>query len=56
MHICVDIPKANNLTPNDDLPKLVATSGRTEEAVKIILDDVRIAMFYCLHLSLYYII
>jgi fatty acid synthase len=46
--------KANNSTSNDDLPKLVAVSGRTEEAVKIILDDVRIAMFYWLHLSLHY--
>lgn len=32
--------KINNGTPNDDLPRLVAVSGRTEEAVKIILDDV----------------
>ncbi|XP_071569313.1 fatty acid synthase-like [Temnothorax nylanderi] len=33
--------KINNGAPNDDLPRLVAVSGRTEEAVKIILDDVR---------------
>ncbi|TGZ54716.1 Fatty acid synthase [Temnothorax longispinosus] len=33
--------KINNGTPNDNLPRLVAVSGRTEEAVKIILDDVR---------------
>lgn len=36
--------KINNEAPrdgvNDDLPRLVAVSGRTEEAVKIILDDV----------------
>jgi len=45
--------KANNLTSND-LPKLIAVSGRTKAAVKIILDDVRITMFYCLYLSLRY--
>ncbi|XP_071580834.1 fatty acid synthase-like [Temnothorax nylanderi] len=33
--------KINNSALNDDLPRLVAVSGRTEEAVKIILDDVR---------------
>ncbi|XP_071649697.1 fatty acid synthase-like isoform X2 [Temnothorax longispinosus] len=33
--------KINNGAPNDDLPRLVAVSGRTEEAVKIILDNVR---------------
>ncbi|XP_071628686.1 fatty acid synthase-like isoform X1 [Temnothorax longispinosus] len=33
--------KINNAALNDDLPRLVAVSGRTEEAVKIILDDVR---------------
>ncbi|XP_071581800.1 fatty acid synthase-like [Temnothorax nylanderi] len=33
--------KINNGPLNDDLPRLVAVSGRTEEAVKSILDDVR---------------
>ncbi|XP_071569097.1 fatty acid synthase-like [Temnothorax nylanderi] len=33
--------KINNGAPNDDLPRLVAVSGRTEEAVKIIFDYVR---------------
>ncbi|XP_071569269.1 fatty acid synthase-like isoform X2 [Temnothorax nylanderi] len=33
--------KINNAALNDDLPRLVAVSGRTAEAVKIILDDVR---------------
>ncbi|XP_071653559.1 fatty acid synthase-like isoform X2 [Temnothorax longispinosus] len=33
--------KINNRALNNDLPRLVAVSGRTEEAVKIILDDVR---------------
>ncbi|XP_011883918.1 PREDICTED: fatty acid synthase-like, partial [Vollenhovia emeryi] len=33
--------KVNNGAPNDDLPRLVIVSGRTEEAVKVILDDVR---------------
>ncbi|XP_024878981.1 LOW QUALITY PROTEIN: fatty acid synthase-like [Temnothorax curvispinosus] len=33
--------KINDAALNDDLPRLVAVSGRTEEAVKIILDDVR---------------
>ena len=32
--------KVNNGALNDDLPRLVTVSGRTEEAVKIILDDV----------------
>lgn len=32
--------KINNGVPNDDLPRLVIVSGCTEEAVKIILDDV----------------
>lgn len=32
--------KINNGAPNDDLPRLVIISGRTKEAVKIILDDV----------------
>ncbi|XP_077270184.1 fatty acid synthase-like [Temnothorax americanus] len=34
-------PKINNGASNDDLPRLVAVSGRMEEAVKIILNDVR---------------
>ncbi|XP_039308554.1 fatty acid synthase isoform X2 [Solenopsis invicta] len=33
--------KINNGAPNDDLPRLVAVSGRTEEAVRIILDDLQ---------------
>ncbi|XP_039312737.1 fatty acid synthase [Solenopsis invicta] len=33
--------KINNGASNDDLPRLVAVSGRTEEAVRIILDDLR---------------
>jgi len=32
--------KIKNGAPRDDLPRLVAVSGRTEEAVKIILDNV----------------
>ncbi|KAL0099538.1 hypothetical protein PUN28_019748 [Cardiocondyla obscurior] len=32
--------KINNGTPDDDLPRLVAVSGRTEEAVKTIFNDV----------------
>lgn len=32
--------KINNGSPNDDLSRLVIVSGRTEEGVKIILDDV----------------
>jgi len=32
--------KINNGAPNDNLPRLVVVSGRTEEGVKIILDDV----------------
>lgn len=32
--------KINNGLPSDELPRLVAISGRTEEAVKIFLDDV----------------
>lgn len=46
--------KVNNSTSNDNLPILLAISGRTEEAIKIILDDVRITMCYYLHLSLHY--
>ncbi|KAL0099534.1 hypothetical protein PUN28_019758 [Cardiocondyla obscurior] len=33
--------KINNGTPDDDLPRLVAVSGRTEEAVKTIFNDVQ---------------
>ncbi|VVC88813.1 unnamed protein product [Leptidea sinapis] len=33
-------PKINNGIPNDDLPRLVCVSGRTESAVAKILDDV----------------
>ncbi|KYN18124.1 Fatty acid synthase [Trachymyrmex cornetzi] len=32
--------KINNGTPNDDLPRLVILSGRTEESVKLFLNDV----------------
>lgn len=35
-----DKEKINNGAPQDDLPRLVAVSGRTEEAVSTILDDV----------------
>lgn len=34
--------KINNGLPSDDLSRLVAVSGRTEEAVKIFLNDVSI--------------
>lgn len=34
--------KVNNGLPADDLPRLVVTSGRTEEAVDVVLSDVRI--------------
>lgn len=34
--------KVNNGLPMDDLPRLVVTSGRTEEAVDTILSDVSI--------------
>lgn len=34
--------KINNSLPADDLPRLVILSGRTEEAVKVFLDDVSI--------------
>lgn len=33
--------KINHGQPNDDLPRLVAVSGRTEEAVATLLNDVR---------------
>lgn len=33
--------KVNNGLPLDDLPRLVCTSGRTEEAVEVILSEVR---------------
>ncbi|XP_036142990.1 fatty acid synthase-like isoform X2 [Monomorium pharaonis] len=32
--------KINNGLPNDDLPRLVILSGRTEESVKLFLNDV----------------
>ncbi|EGI71156.1 Fatty acid synthase, partial [Acromyrmex echinatior] len=32
--------KINNGAPNDDLPRLVILSGRTEESVKLFLNDV----------------
>ncbi|XP_012058645.1 PREDICTED: fatty acid synthase-like, partial [Atta cephalotes] len=32
--------KINNGTPNDDLPRLVVLSGRTEESVKLFLNDI----------------
>lgn len=32
--------KINNGAPSDDLPRLVTVSGRTEESVKVFLDDV----------------
>lgn len=32
--------KINNGAPSDDLPRLVVVSGRTEESVKVFLDDV----------------
>lgn len=32
--------KINNGAPSDDLPRLVMISGRSEEAVKIFLNDV----------------
>lgn len=32
--------KINNGLPSDDLPRLVAVSGRTEEAIKTFIDDV----------------
>ncbi|XP_044013914.1 fatty acid synthase-like [Aphidius gifuensis] len=35
-----DKEKINNALPNDDLPRLVMVSGRTEYAVKYILDDI----------------
>ncbi|XP_024879545.1 fatty acid synthase-like, partial [Temnothorax curvispinosus] len=38
--------KINNGAPNDDLPRLVAVSGRTEEAVKIIFDYVSEIYYY----------
>lgn len=33
--------KINNGLPNDDLPRLITVSGRTEEAVVTILNDVQ---------------
>jgi len=32
--------KINNGAPSDDLPRLVTVSGRTEDSVKVFLDDV----------------
>ncbi|KMQ97230.1 fatty acid synthase [Lasius niger] len=32
--------KLNNGAPSDDLPRLVTVSGRTEESVKVFLDDI----------------
>lgn len=32
--------KINNGAPSDDLPRLVMVSGRTEDSVKVFLDDV----------------
>ncbi|KAL0105763.1 hypothetical protein PUN28_015883 [Cardiocondyla obscurior] len=32
--------KINNAAPTDDLPRLVTVSGRTEESIKVFLDDV----------------
>ena len=37
--------KKNNGQPEDDLPRLVMVSGRTEDAVNTILSDVRIHIF-----------
>ncbi|CAD6237321.1 GSCOCG00002249001-RA-CDS, partial [Cotesia congregata] len=34
------IEKVNGGAPNDDLPRLVVVSGRTEEAVEVLLNDV----------------
>ena len=34
--------KVNNGAPIDDLPRLVILSGRTEESVKLFLNDVSI--------------
>jgi len=34
--------KINNGAPNDDLPRLVVLSGRTEESVKLFLNDVSV--------------
>ena len=38
--------KKNNGQPEDNLPRLVMVSGRTEDAVNTILSDVRI--YFCL--------
>ncbi|KAL0105747.1 hypothetical protein PUN28_015883 [Cardiocondyla obscurior] len=32
--------KINNAAPTDDLPRLVTVSGRTEESIKVFLDDI----------------
>lgn len=34
--------KINGGAPEDSIPRLVTVSGRTEEAVKVILDDVSV--------------
>ena len=41
--------KKNNGQPEDNLPRLVMVSGRTEDAVNTILSDVRI--YFCLIFS-----
>jgi len=35
-----NLKKINNRAPNDDLPRLVILSGRTEESVILFLNDV----------------
>lgn len=47
-----DKQKLNEAAPADNLPRLVAISGRTEDAVKTMIDDVRITIsifffFFC---------
>ncbi|KYN04769.1 Fatty acid synthase [Cyphomyrmex costatus] len=41
--------KVNNGTPNNDLPRLVILSGRTEESVKLFLNDVNVEYIRLLH-------
>lgn len=36
--------KINNGLPADNVPRLIAVSGRTEEAVKVFLDDVSLIL------------
>ncbi len=38
-------PKPNYESPSDDLPRLVLISGRTEEAINVIFEDVSTAAF-----------